>query len=397
MSEEVFKPLLSGDKYYVSNLGSIKYKKDGVFKTPYKPCVKNGYQTVMLNVIGKFKHYLVHRLVAMVWIPNPENKLQVNHIDGNKLNNRVSNLEWNTPLENIRHAIRIKLRNNGIKCNVKDIHTGEIINFSDTVELGKFLDLPSNGIMKYVERSKVLPIRNKYVINIELKDTKNTYNIKPINVYDYVKKEFKVFKSHNEATLKTGVSVGTFSYDLKYNDTYYIAGFSFSYKKIIPLTITKEQALEDRIKLYVKPRIYVSKSIELYNYETEEVITCIERDDVIKYMNTSKLAINRVLSKIEQHKRTWLLGGYGIRRVNQKYPWYPYSKKEILSTKAGNPYNHPVYILKVDNKEDELIYSSKEAMNITNLPESTFREKVLLMPNGYDFEINFIKANIRKY
>ena len=70
-----------------------------------------GYSTVVLNHNKKSKYVGVHILVAKTFIPNPEHKPQVNHIDGNKTNNNVNNLEWVTCKENIQHAIRTGLSN----------------------------------------------------------------------------------------------------------------------------------------------------------------------------------------------------------------------------------------------------------------------------------------------
>lgn len=72
---------------------------------------KFGYARVQLVKDGVITRHLVHRLVAIAFIPNSDNKLEVNHIDGNKLNNHVSNLEWVTPSENRIHAINTGLRN----------------------------------------------------------------------------------------------------------------------------------------------------------------------------------------------------------------------------------------------------------------------------------------------
>lgn len=97
--------------YQISNLGKIKSiardtsnvcKQTRLLK-PTKDRDR-GYLIVTLCKNNKYKTVRVHRIVAETFIPNPENKSQVNHIDGNKLNNNVNNLEWCTASENIRHS-----------------------------------------------------------------------------------------------------------------------------------------------------------------------------------------------------------------------------------------------------------------------------------------------------
>ena len=67
------------------------------------------YPRVQLYVSNRKKWFVVHRLIARLFIENPNNYFQVNHIDGNKTNNLPSNLEWCTPMQNIRHALKNKL------------------------------------------------------------------------------------------------------------------------------------------------------------------------------------------------------------------------------------------------------------------------------------------------
>ena len=103
--EEIFKPIKNFEGYYeISNLGRVRstsYKGVKILK----PCkLKNGYLNVILCVNQKKIHKNLHRLVAETFISNPNNYDVVNHIDGNKENNIVSNLEWCTTKYNSYHA-----------------------------------------------------------------------------------------------------------------------------------------------------------------------------------------------------------------------------------------------------------------------------------------------------
>jgi hypothetical protein len=78
-----------------------------------------GYRKIGLTVNGKTYQYFIHRLLAETFIPNPENKPQVNHLDGDKLNNNLENLEWCTAKENIAHAFSSGLKKGKVGCNSK--------------------------------------------------------------------------------------------------------------------------------------------------------------------------------------------------------------------------------------------------------------------------------------
>lgn len=81
---------------------------------------RNGYYFVNLYANGIGKRYFVHKLVAQAFIPNPKNKPQINHKNGNKLDNYATNLEWVTCKENIEHAYRHQLHKTKQVIQVKD-------------------------------------------------------------------------------------------------------------------------------------------------------------------------------------------------------------------------------------------------------------------------------------
>lgn len=118
---EIWKDVIGFEgMYQVSNLGNVKsldrFVYSGRNKTriqhgkPKKPTInQDGYSYVLLYKNNKIKQSLNHRLAAIAFIPNPENKETVNHIDGDKNNNNISNLEWCTMSENVKHAWRTGL------------------------------------------------------------------------------------------------------------------------------------------------------------------------------------------------------------------------------------------------------------------------------------------------
>lgn len=128
--------------------GDIKYCRKGVIRKPFNT---KDYDSLMLSKDGTKKIYMVHRLVALTFLPNPNNKPEVNHKDGNKRNNKLENLEWVTTSENKLHAIRTgllpidQIRENGRKSTdvvatrILCVDTGEV--FESAVSITKYLKM----------------------------------------------------------------------------------------------------------------------------------------------------------------------------------------------------------------------------------------------------------------
>jgi hypothetical protein len=126
--------IIGKSNYYVSNLGRFKDNK-GIIKNDYKP--SNGYKRLSINK----KSYLIHRLVELSFKENIQKKPVVNHIDGNKLNNSVDNLEWTTHFENIIHAVNYGLAKSAKNVIQYDINMNKLAEFKSILECSKSLNI----------------------------------------------------------------------------------------------------------------------------------------------------------------------------------------------------------------------------------------------------------------
>lgn len=119
--------------YYVADTGIVFSSARGAPHQlkPYK--TRSGYLRVQLYHDGLRVRSFVHRIVAQTFIPNPDNKPHVNHLNGDKTDNRAINLEWCTSSENMRHAITNGLRPEGSNRGIK--HGNSKLKDSDVLEI----------------------------------------------------------------------------------------------------------------------------------------------------------------------------------------------------------------------------------------------------------------------
>ena len=138
-------------QYEVSNSGVIRNKRTGKTIKPYVG--KRGYPVVPLWCEGKQYMKTVHRIVATAFIPNPQNKPEINHIDGNKLNFSLSNLEWCTAKENQFHARETGLHtSDGDKAIVQYDLNNRIVNrFKSASEASRVTGI-NRGNLSWVAR-----------------------------------------------------------------------------------------------------------------------------------------------------------------------------------------------------------------------------------------------------
>lgn len=155
-------------KEYPKNTAYLIYKDGRIYSKRFKKFLTpklnwDGYHRIQIWKDGKCRMVSWHRIIAETFIPNPENKPFINHIDGNKQNNSVYNLEWCTQKENIEHAIKNKLYhvtqlNQGkVPVDMLDTNGSFIKRFNSQLEAGEFIKRHPSSIgrcCKFPEKYK---------------------------------------------------------------------------------------------------------------------------------------------------------------------------------------------------------------------------------------------------
>lgn len=153
-------PVKNYENYYeISKKGEVRslHKPTYGYIMEQRPD-RGGYYTVRLNKPGmKSSTQYVHRLLGFAFIPNPLNKAFINHIDGNKLNNNIDNLEWVTHAENMRHAYKLGLVVSfpGRCKSIIDKCSGAI--FDSIKQAADFYLIPYSTCKNYLNGNRVNP------------------------------------------------------------------------------------------------------------------------------------------------------------------------------------------------------------------------------------------------
>jgi len=331
---------------------TVEASKEGelrntITKSILKQHITNkGYKRIALPAIpANNDKASAHRIIALAWVPNPDNLPQVNHIDGNKTNNHVDNLEWMSGSDNVKHAFNNNLRFDNIGIVVKNIIDGTKQEYISINSARKPLGLTQMGILTYICRSKVYPLYGKYEIYLQPggheRIVRNA-DKEPISlyVYDHVTHTTTGYSTLSMLAYSIGINVTKLPYDRVITQ----GGYTISKKEkfIIP-ELTAKQALIERDKLCSRQPVRMYNGFELYDYATKEIHTFKDRNAVAKFAGCSPEAVTGSILRGMRVNRTWLLGGYGIRTVGNQTDWYIPSESELINSKLYNKISINVY------------------------------------------------------
>ena len=233
-STEEWKAIPDYEEYQVSTLGRVKrlayyknvcgggkqYCEERILKPQTR---KRGYQAVMLSKNSNAKSFLVHRLVAMVFIPNPDNLPQVNHKDENTSNNCADNLEWcnqcyNSNYGTSKYRISTKLKNGILSKPVEQYCKNGmfIMEYPSAIEASRVLGLNVSGIISCCNNSPKYSHCGGYQWKYKGSEKQINNIVNEIVQMNKCGKIINTFETITQASNATGISRTAISNNLSY-------------------------------------------------------------------------------------------------------------------------------------------------------------------------------------
>lgn len=263
----------------ISEYGDIRQLNNKEIYSQYT--YGNGYKYIVILHDEKDKYFAIHRLVALTYIPLPEEgKFKknlsfstdgapyiVNHIDGIKTNNHYTNLEWCDLKHNSQHAIRNSLNPATYKVRVHDVISGEVKVYGSKQAVARELGI-SNNVDIIIHQFQDKPYRERYLFKIVQLDSRVINRIvnddKAIYCLDYVNRSCVIYSTAIEAEQQTGIIANTIKARCKSplsDETKPMGGYDFFYLKDIDtrnppclraFTVEEAQKMRDRYRYNIE-------------------------------------------------------------------------------------------------------------------------------------------------
>ena len=345
-------------KYYpygINENGVIKNLLTGkIMKTRIST---HGYVRTSLYKNGIKFAPSVHRMLAEIHIPNPHNKVTVNHIDGNKLNNTLNNLEWATVRENTIHAYENDLSTSNVRVIVKDLETNEEKEYRSLQYFSKIIGVHLKGLISYIKFSYLYPFNNRYVIKVvdenRLLNSENGGGRKRVYVYDIVEDKQYNFSSIGSCSYMLGLRSVTKISKKGGESIGFIINYREPPKPKDSYFLTKEQMAKNREKYRSKSyvqKLYKVAAIDLLS-EDKKVIHFETKREYVDYINNKHNindSVNRFCNfKKIPNKKLLLYRGYLIQEYNdvsELKPWRcDYTLEDVYNSRLGRSISYRVY------------------------------------------------------
>lgn len=332
--KESWKRVPNYPRYWASNLGEIRRDQT----TGYSPKVtkdKYGYLNIALycrKISGSrtMKH---HSVIAETWCvkPNDVDYFEVNHKDGNKTNNKASNLEWVTRSDNLKHAYETGLRKDNSPVVVSDHKTGEIRKYHSMTEVARVFNEPNSVMARLIFKHRVELYLDRYTFyrDVSLRKLRKVNIVKDIKAFNYTDDTLHFAEDSGTLELITGIQRGTILWNLREGRKELVRNWCFMYasddsgfpkftKVEVEAAINKyDQRGSQRTKVKgVNVKNYITGLITpCENYEVASSLTGIPRG-TIAYLIRGKESLT-------------LIKGYCVKASNDDREWPTYSDEHI--------------------------------------------------------------------